>query len=117
MTARDIVLLGSTGSIGTQALDLVRANPDRFRVVGLTAGGSHPDLFEAQVAELVVITRPIEKLGWASACSGVTSASSAALRPRNGPPDAVSTRRRTSPWEPARRHCASAECSESTGTI
>ena len=51
MTARDIVILGSTGSIGTQALDLVRANPDRFRVVGLTAGGSHPDLFEAQVAE------------------------------------------------------------------
>ncbi|MEV7428698.1 MULTISPECIES: 1-deoxy-D-xylulose-5-phosphate reductoisomerase [unclassified Nocardioides] len=53
MTARrDIVILGSTGSIGTQAIDLVRANPDRFRVVGLTAGGSHPELFEQQVAEL-----------------------------------------------------------------
>ena len=51
MTARDIVILGSTGSIGTQALDLVRAHPDRFRVVGLTAGGSNPDLFAAQVAE------------------------------------------------------------------
>ncbi len=51
MTARDIVILGSTGSIGTQALDLVRAHPDRFRVVGLTAGGSNPELFEAQVAE------------------------------------------------------------------
>ena len=51
MTARDIVILGSTGSIGTQALDLVRAHPDRFRVVGLTAGGSQPELFEAQVAE------------------------------------------------------------------
>lgn len=48
---RDIVVLGSTGSIGTQALDLVRRHPDRFRVVGLTAGGSNPDLFEAQVAE------------------------------------------------------------------
>ena len=48
---RDVVLLGSTGSIGTQALDVVRANPDRFRVVGLTAGGSHPDLFAAQCAE------------------------------------------------------------------
>ena len=44
-------MLGSTGSIGTQALDLVRAHPDRFRVVGLTAGGSHPDLFAQQVAE------------------------------------------------------------------
>ncbi|WP_248582299.1 1-deoxy-D-xylulose-5-phosphate reductoisomerase [Nocardioides sp. InS609-2] len=48
---RDVVILGSTGSIGTQALDLVRAHPDRFRVVGLTAGGSNPALFEAQVAE------------------------------------------------------------------
>nr|WP_318152026.1 1-deoxy-D-xylulose-5-phosphate reductoisomerase [Nocardioides hwasunensis] len=44
-------MLGSTGSIGTQALELVRANPDRFRVVGLTAGGSNRELFEAQVAE------------------------------------------------------------------
>ncbi|MCD4524868.1 1-deoxy-D-xylulose-5-phosphate reductoisomerase [Nocardioides sp. cx-173] len=49
---RDVVILGSTGSIGTQALELVRANPDRFRVVGLTAGGSQPELFEQQVAEL-----------------------------------------------------------------
>jgi 1-deoxy-D-xylulose-5-phosphate reductoisomerase len=48
---RDVVILGSTGSIGTQALQLVRANPDRFRVVGLTAGGSNPTLFEQQVAE------------------------------------------------------------------
>ncbi|MBJ7358511.1 MAG: 1-deoxy-D-xylulose-5-phosphate reductoisomerase, partial [Nocardioides sp.] len=48
---RDVVILGSTGSIGTQALDIVRSNPDRFRVVGLTAGGSNPDLFAAQVAE------------------------------------------------------------------
>ena len=51
MTVRDIVILGSTGSIGTQALDLVRANPDRFRVVGLTAGGSNEELFDTQVAE------------------------------------------------------------------
>ena len=56
---RDVVVLGSTGSIGTQALDLVRAHPDRFRVVGLTAGGSNPELFEAQVAE------------FAPACSGL----------------------------------------------
>ncbi len=51
MSPRDLVILGSTGSIGTQALDLVRAHPDRFRVVGLTAGGSQEQLFEAQVAE------------------------------------------------------------------
>ncbi|TQK70546.1 MULTISPECIES: 1-deoxy-D-xylulose-5-phosphate reductoisomerase [unclassified Nocardioides] len=48
---KDVVILGSTGSIGTQALDLVRANRDRFRVVGLTAGGGNPDLFAQQVAE------------------------------------------------------------------
>src|SRR6478735_10672797 len=48
---RDVVILGSTGSIGTQALDVVRANPDRFRVVALTAGGANRDLFRAQVEE------------------------------------------------------------------
>ena len=47
MSRRDVVILGSTGSIGTQALDVVRANPDRFRVVGLTAGGSQRDLYDA----------------------------------------------------------------------
>ena len=35
---RRILILGSTGSIGTQALDVIRANRDRFEVVGLTAG-------------------------------------------------------------------------------
>src|SRR3954468_4419880 len=48
---KDVVVLGSTGSIGTQALEIVRANPDRFRVVGLTAGGASPELFDRQVAE------------------------------------------------------------------
>ncbi len=48
---RDVVVLGSTGSIGTQALEVVRANPDRFRVVALTAGGSQRDLFARQVEE------------------------------------------------------------------
>ncbi len=51
MTQRDVVVLGSTGSIGTQALDVCRANPDRFRVVGLTAGGANPGLFGRQVEE------------------------------------------------------------------
>ena len=44
-------MLGSTGSIGTQALELVRAHPDRFRVVGLAAGGSDPEAFARQVEE------------------------------------------------------------------
>ncbi len=41
----------------------------------------------------------------------------ARVRPRKAPPDAVTTKRRTSPWVPERRAWASAECSESTGTI
>ncbi|GAB6857204.1 1-deoxy-D-xylulose-5-phosphate reductoisomerase [Microbacterium xylanilyticum] len=35
---RRVLILGSTGSIGTQALDVIRANPDRFELVGLAAG-------------------------------------------------------------------------------
>ncbi|MCL1923081.1 MAG: 1-deoxy-D-xylulose-5-phosphate reductoisomerase [Propionibacteriaceae bacterium] len=40
---RDVVILGSTGSIGTQAIDVVLRHKDRFRVVGLAAGGSDID--------------------------------------------------------------------------
>ena len=35
-----LAILGSTGSIGTQTLDVVRGLPDRFRVVALAAGGN-----------------------------------------------------------------------------
>lgn len=52
--AREIVLLGSTGSIGTQAIDIVRRNPDRFRVVGLGAGGGNVQLLATQALELSV---------------------------------------------------------------
>lgn len=45
---RDIALLGSTGSIGTQALDIVARNPDRFRIVGLAAGGANLDQLAGQ---------------------------------------------------------------------
>ena len=48
------MILGSTGSIGTQALDLVRRNPDRFRVVALAAGGGNPGLLAQQAAEFGV---------------------------------------------------------------
>ncbi|MFJ8577566.1 1-deoxy-D-xylulose-5-phosphate reductoisomerase [Micromonospora sp. NPDC093277] len=51
---RDLVLLGSTGSIGTQAIDIVRRNPDRFRVVALGAGGGNVELLAAQALELEV---------------------------------------------------------------
>jgi 1-deoxy-D-xylulose-5-phosphate reductoisomerase len=48
---RDIVLLGSTGSIGTQAADIIRRNPGRFRIVGLAAGGGNPALLASQALE------------------------------------------------------------------
>jgi len=51
---REIVLLGSTGSIGTQAVDIIRRNPDRFRVVGVGAGGGNPALLAEQAIELGV---------------------------------------------------------------
>ena len=47
---KKIVILGSTGSIGTQALDLCRRHPDRYQVAALTARGSREKLFE-QVRE------------------------------------------------------------------
>ncbi|CAN5276126.1 1-deoxy-D-xylulose-5-phosphate reductoisomerase [soil metagenome] len=54
MSPREVVLLGATGSIGTQAIDVVRANPEGFRVVGLGAGGGRVDLRAAQALELGV---------------------------------------------------------------
>lgn len=47
---KKIIILGSTGSIGTQALDIVRANPQKYQVVGLAAGKS-VDVIENQVRE------------------------------------------------------------------
>lgn len=47
---RSIAILGSTGSIGTQALDICRRHPDRYKVTALTARGSKEKLFE-QVRE------------------------------------------------------------------
>jgi 1-deoxy-D-xylulose-5-phosphate reductoisomerase len=54
VSIREIVLLGSTGSIGTQAVDIVRRHPDRFRVVGLGAGGGNVALLAEQALELGV---------------------------------------------------------------
>ena len=51
---RDVVVLGSTGSVGTQALQVCAAAPDRFRVVGLAAGGNDVALLARQALELQV---------------------------------------------------------------
>lgn len=47
---KKITILGSTGSIGINTLDIVRRNKDRFRIIGLTAGGN-ADLLEKQIRE------------------------------------------------------------------
>ena len=46
-----VLILGSTGSIGTQALEVIAANPDRFEVVGLAAGGGNVDLLAASARD------------------------------------------------------------------
>ena len=51
---RAVTLLGSTGSIGTQAIDVINRNRDRFRVVALAAGGGRPELLAQQAAQLGV---------------------------------------------------------------
>ncbi|MGA9714375.1 MAG: 1-deoxy-D-xylulose-5-phosphate reductoisomerase, partial [Aeromicrobium sp.] len=43
-----VAILGSTGSIGTQALEVIAINPDRFEVVALAAGGNNPKLLAEQ---------------------------------------------------------------------
>ncbi|MCX3061681.1 1-deoxy-D-xylulose-5-phosphate reductoisomerase, partial [Streptomyces sp. GXMU-J5] len=53
---QDVVILGSTGSIGTQAVDVVRRSPGRFRVVGLAAGAGRLELLAEQALELGVPT-------------------------------------------------------------
>ena len=49
-----VVILGSTGSIGTQGLDVISRHPERFTVVGLAAGGAHIDLLASQAARFRV---------------------------------------------------------------
>ena len=51
---REIVLLGSTGSIGVQALEIVAAHPDKFRIVGMSAGRKNPALLMEQAKKFNV---------------------------------------------------------------
>jgi len=51
---RSVCILGSTGSIGTQAIDVAQHAPDRFRVTALAAGGGNPRLLAEQAARLRV---------------------------------------------------------------
>ena len=51
---RDVVILGSTGSIGVQALEIIAAHPELFRVVALSAGGKNTDLLIEQAKRFKV---------------------------------------------------------------
>lgn len=60
---RSVTILGSTGSIGTQAIDVVLRNPDRFRVEALSAGGSDLAALAAQAARLGVAAVAVADAG------------------------------------------------------
>jgi 1-deoxy-D-xylulose-5-phosphate reductoisomerase len=51
---RELVILGSTGSIGVQALEIVDANPSLFTVTAITAAGSNPDVLIEQAKKFKV---------------------------------------------------------------
>lgn len=65
---RHVAILGSTGSIGTQALEVIAANRDRFTVVALAAGGNRPELMARQAIEFDV---PLVAVAKASAVQDV----------------------------------------------
>ncbi|WP_442008839.1 1-deoxy-D-xylulose-5-phosphate reductoisomerase [Mycobacterium sp. 2YAF39] len=69
-----MLILGSTGSIGTQALEVIAANPDRFEVVGLAAGGGNPDLLAKQRAETGVTNVAVADADAAAQVGDVTYA-------------------------------------------
>ena len=58
---KDLVILGSTGSIGVQALEIVEANPSLFRVVAINAAGSNTDLLIAQAKKFNVAVIGVTK--------------------------------------------------------
>lgn len=53
---RKLVILGSTGSIGVQALEIVDANPNLFEVIAISAAGTNPDQLIAQAKKFGVKT-------------------------------------------------------------
>ena len=92
---RDVILLGSTGSIGTQAADIIGRNPDRFRLTGIAAGGGHPDLLARQAielgAEVVAVASPaaVTDLRAALAAAGSADGARRKLPEVTAGPDAI----------------------------
>lgn len=67
-------MLGSTGSIGTQALEVIAANPDRFEIVGLAAGGGNAELLARQRADTGVTNIAVADAAAAERIGDVTYA-------------------------------------------
>jgi 1-deoxy-D-xylulose-5-phosphate reductoisomerase len=92
---RDVVILGSTGSVGTQALDVIRRNPESFRVVGLAAGGDRIGLLAEQAVEFGVEVVGVAKGAVADIEAAIAAVSGSRSRERATPkivagPDAAS---------------------------
>ncbi|HWE87891.1 MAG TPA: 1-deoxy-D-xylulose-5-phosphate reductoisomerase [Pseudonocardiaceae bacterium] len=63
VTQRRVLILGSTGSIGTQALDVIAANPDAFAVAGIAAGGKDPAALAEQIRRFDVPFVSVSRVG------------------------------------------------------
>lgn len=77
---KKVAVLGSTGSIGRQSLDVIRQFPDRWEVVGLAAGHNH-----ALLAEQVSEFRP-KRVAWEGVASSVLDDAIAASRSQHADP-------------------------------
>lgn len=88
---RQVVILGSTGSIGTQAIEVITERPERFEVVGLAAGGRSVDLLVEQarrlhpawvaVSDADAATRVADRLPGVEILAGPQAATTLAARP------------------------------------
>lgn len=88
---RQVVILGSTGSIGTQAIEVITERPERFEVVGLAAGGRSVDLLVEQarrlhpawvaVSDPDAATRVADQLPGVEILAGPQAATTLAARP------------------------------------
>jgi 1-deoxy-D-xylulose-5-phosphate reductoisomerase len=91
--ARDVVILGSTGSIGTQALDVIGRDPDRFRVAGLAAGGGNPGLLAQQAiafgAARVAVAQPSARADVQSALAAEASRAGRPVPELTAGPEAI----------------------------
>jgi 1-deoxy-D-xylulose-5-phosphate reductoisomerase len=86
---RSVLILGSTGSVGTQALDVIAANTDTFTVAGLAAGGADPVTVAAQAVRFRV---PMIALGRADADAALRADLLAALDAQRTAQDAADYR-------------------------